>query len=310
MFNYFIFEPIKKKRLSLIPLRIAQVLHDRTAGRSNASFRRLGKMLWPKIILPPSSQMNEEAITASTNKINQRGWDILPYQMSASDILELRRFAFSTSCYANNPDEKIRITEGSIPNDSGLYVWRMTDLFQLPVIQRLLKESPLHDIAERYIGSRPTLTSLSLWLNPVYNKKFDAHIYHYDNDGPAFLKFFIYLNDVDMDSGAHVYIESSQREGKPDFLSRSKRYDRSELLNYYGTEKEIIFSAPAGTIIAEDTSGFHKGTTPKKNYRLLLVVQYAMFDIPHIEEFSPDFKKIHIEGLNPAIKQICRKFVT
>ncbi len=308
-FSYLVLEPIKQKRLSLILLRTSQLLHDKTHGRFDAWFRRLGKIMKPKISLPSSDLMNETALAASTATLKRRGWDILSYRLSENDVNELRKFAFSERAYANDPSEQIHITENNIPSDHPRYVWRMPDLFNLPVIQRLLAQSPFHDLAQRYIDSRPVMTSLSLWLDPVYNKKYDAHVYHHDNDGPAFLKFFIYLSDVTIDSGAHTYIEGSQGMGKPAHLSRSRRYERNELIDYYGAEKEIVFSAPAGTIIAEDTSGFHKGTTPKTSYRLLLQIQYAMFDIPHPEEFSPDFKKVHIEGLDPAIKRICYKFV-
>ncbi len=307
--RYIVYEPIKKRKPSLILLRITQLLHDRTAGRSNASFRHLGTMLKPIVPLPSSALMDKNAVTTSVSKLKRCGWDILPYRLSLSDVAELKKFAFSTPAYANEPSEQIHIDEMNIPNNIPRYMWRIDDLFHLPVIQRLITECPLHDIAQRYIGCRPIMTSLSLWLDSIYDKKFDAHIYHYDNDGPAFLKFFIYLSDVDIDSGAHTYIEGSQGIGKPAHLSRSKRYKRDELLKHYGDEKEIVFSAPAGTIIAEDTSGFHKGTTPKTNYRMLLHMQYAMLDIPHVDEFSPFFKKVSIDGINPAIKRICQKFI-
>jgi len=60
-------------------------------------------------------------------------------------------------------------------------------------------------------------------------------------------------------------------------------------------------------ILAEDTAGFHKGTTPK-NYRLLLQLQYATLDIPHQEEFAGLVGKVRLDGLDPGIKRIARKF--
>lgn len=308
-FRYLVLEPMKQGRSGLVLLRIAQVLHDRTQSRSDLWFQRLGKMMKPKVQLPSSKLMDENAIKEATSSLFKNGWNILPFKLGAEDIAELKKFAFSQKAYAKNLNEQINISETNIPNDFGRYEWRIPDLLSLPVVQRLIKEGPYHKIAQAYIGSRPTMTSVCLWLDPIYHKKYDAHVYHYDNDGPAFLKFFIYLTDVDIDSGAHMYIEGTQGPDKPAHLSKSKRYERSDLLDYYGAEKEIVFSAPAGTIIAEDTAGFHKGTTPTKSHRLLLQIQYAMFDIPHMEEDSPAFHKVHIEGLDPNIKQICHKFV-
>ena len=61
----------------------------------------------------------------------------------------------------------------------------------------------------------PLLTSISLWLDPVYEGVYGAHVDHYDNDGPVFLKFFIHLNDVDVDTGAHSFIQGSHIRRKP-----------------------------------------------------------------------------------------------
>ena len=308
-FHYLILEPLKQKRLALIVLRTAQLLHDKTQSRSDIWFQRLGKIIKPKVQLPISLIMNESAIATITSSLLQHGSNILPFRLSAEDIASLKKFAFSVPAYTKDPSEKINISEANIPNEFPRYEWQIPDLFRLPVVQKLIKDGPFHKIAQAYIGSRPTMTSVSLWLDTIYTKKYAAHVYHHDNDGPAFLKFFIYLTNVDLESGAHMYIDGSQGPGKPPHLSQSRRYERSELIDYYGEEKEIIFAAPAGTVIAEDTSGFHKGTTPTKSYRLLLQIQYAMYDIPHIGEDSPVFEKVHIEGLPSSIQKICHKFV-
>lgn len=309
IFKYLILEPIKENNLSLIILRTAQILYDKTNGRSNAWFCFFGRLFRPKLILPKSAMMSDEKIRDSIKKLKDRGWDILPFKLSESDITEFQKFAFSQPAYAKNLEEKIVINKDSIPNEYGRYMWKMDELLKLPVVQNIITNGPFHQIAQLYIDSRPIMTSISLWLDPVYDKKYDAHVYHYDNDGPAFLKFFIYLSDVDLDSGAHTYIETSHGTQKPAHLSRSRRYDKKELTDYYGEEKEIVFGAPAGTIIAEDTSGFHKGTTPKKSHRLLFQIQYALFDIPNKEERLPGFKKATIANLDSNIRNICRKFI-
>jgi hypothetical protein len=157
-----------------------------------------------------------------------------------------------------------------------------------------------------------------MWLDPVMDgsglndhKKgqYDPHIYHYDNDGPKFLKFFFYLTDVDKESGAHCVIQKTQFPIKDEKFSTSKRYTEEELLTHYGKENEIVFEAPAGTIIAEDTMAFHKGTDPQKAFRLLLQFEYGLIDNLNMPEQSEEkIAKIKIEQLDQNIKSIVSKF--
>jgi hypothetical protein len=306
--NYLIVEPIEKRSPALMSLRLSQILHDRSGGRFDPHVQRLLRGLKPKLPLPHSQHMSDKEIDASVETLNRQGWNILPWRLDPADIAALRAFAFNTPAYAKSPSERIAIDPANIPHDYGRYSWRISDLVRVPVVQRLIADGALHRIAQDYVGCRPLLTSISLWLDPVYDQHFDAHVYHYDNDGPGFLKFFIYLNDVDVDTGAHSFIQGSHVRRKPGHLSRAQFYEREDLLAHYGPDSEVVFSAPAGIILAEDTAGFHKGTTPRRDYRLLLQLQYAILDIPNLEEFSPGVEQVHVEGLDPSIRRIGRKF--
>jgi len=243
-------------------------------------------------------------------RLGQRGWDILPWRIPPATIAALRRFAFATPAYARDPRERIAIEESAAPRDQPRYLWPLADLTRVPALQRLLADSALHAIAQRYLGGRPLLTSIALMLDPAYRGTFDAHIYHYDIDGPKFLKYFIYLTDVDAASGAHTFIEGSHGHCKPVGLHRATRYDRALLLSHYGPDREKVFEAPAGTILAEDTAGFHKGSTPATGYRLLLQLEYGLIDIPHAEEFLSPLARAKIDNLDPAVRRITRKFFT
>jgi hypothetical protein len=307
-YRQLVMKPIERRSSALFVLQLSQLLHDRTRGRSDNSIRRLVRPMRPKVSLPRSKFMNESAIAASVGTLRRRGWDILPWRLDAGSIAELRHFAFTTPAYARHPDERIDITEASIPHEAGRYMWRISDLVRVPAVQRLIADSAPHCVAQDYIGCLPVLTSITLWLDPVYRGEFDAHVYHYDNDGPSFLKFFIYLNDVGVESGAHTFIQGTHGRDKPRQFGRSGRYDRGDLLSFYGAENEIVFTGPAGMILAEDTAGFHKGTTLTNGYRLLMQLQYAMLDIPHEEEFVGGLDRTELYGLDPGIKRIARKF--
>ena len=306
----FIIEPIANKSPALFLLRVAQVLHERTGGYTDHLLMRILSKLRPKVALPTSALIDPSEIERAVAALRARGWWLMGQRLNDQDIAEIRRFAFSTPAYATRFDEHIAIDEEQPPQDHSRYEWRMSELLQLPAIQRLLRDSALHHIAQRYIGCRPTLTSVTLWLDPVFDGTAPAHVYHYDNDGPGFLKFFIYLNDVGAETGAHSYIQGSHGRKKPETFRISRRYERDDLLRHYGADNEIVFAAPAGTMLAEDTAGFHRGMDPKQGYRLLLQLQYSAIDIPHAEEFCSPVPKADIPDLAPGIAAITRKFLS
>ena len=85
-----------------------------------------------------------------------------------------------------------------------------------------------------------------------------AQLYHFDMDRPQFLKLFFYLTDVTPDTGPHCYVRASHRE-RPAALWRDGRHADDEVLALYGRASEVEITAPRGTLIAVDTSGFRKG---------------------------------------------------
>jgi len=305
----FVIEPLRKRSSALFFSQLVQLINDRTGGRYDQSIQRAFSVLKPKAPLPNSIFMDNDNIATCVSSLRARGWNILGWKLAETDIAELRRFAFSTPAYANSPAERIVITENNIPHAYGRYRWLISDLIRVPAVQRLITDGAFARISQEYIGCEPLLTSVTLWLDPVFEGTYAAHVYHYDNDGPKFVKFFVYLTDVDTDSGAHAFIQGSHPHRKPAQFGRAGPQPREKLIAYSGAENELIFTGPAGLILAEDTAGFHKGTTLIKGYRLLLQLQYAALDIPHEEEFAPGIDRVRLEGVNPSLKRIARKFL-
>lgn len=312
-FRYLIAEPLKVRSLRLFNFRFAQLLHERANGRLDFLYGVMASGFASKVPLPEPTLLSKESIQHVVESLQKNGWAVLPERLSDADVDELTRFAISTPAYTKSMDDERLVsfsTTSTAPSANSRYVWRMDRLIKNLTVQRLVTESAFHHIAQEYLGARPILTSITLWLDPVFDGCPEEHIYHYDNDGPRFVKFFIYLTDVDFESGAHTYIQRTHGHIKPRPFKLSRRYDRDGLLRYYGKENEIVFSAPRGTVIVEDTAGFHKGTTPKTRHRLLMQFEYSLIDIPHIEELSDKIRRVDIPSLHPAIARISRKFFT
>jgi len=131
-------------------------------------------------------------------------------------------------------------------------------------------------IAASYIGAEPRLSFPESWFSfPVQTiKKTSAKNWHWDCDGIKWLKVFVYLNDVDSLNGPHAFVATSHRNWK--INNKSSRVADEEITQAYGSDKVQIFEAPKGTVIFEDTRGFHRGTPRIKGHRLVLQIQFHM----------------------------------
>lgn len=157
---------------------------------------------------------------------------------------------------------------------------------QCPTIARLAADPALQWIAARYLESVPTFVGANLWWTfPVRALQADrerhAHLFHRDVDDFRFFKFFFYLTDVTAGEGAHVCVVASHRE--PPRLRTGdrwniRRYRDEEIAATYPSARVHEICGEAGTGFAENTLCVHKGSTPTSAARLLLQLQYALFD--------------------------------
>lgn len=141
-------------------------------------------------------------------------------------------------------------------------------------------------VAARYLGSMPTFVGSNLWwTSPVQasdeDKDKHAHFYHRDVDDYRFFKYFFYITDVRYGEGAHICVRKSI--SNPPLIKKGdkwnmRRYTDAEISGYYPKEDILEITGSAGIGFAEDTLCIHKGSTPKTEPRLLLQIQYALFD--------------------------------
>jgi len=288
--------------------RLMQLQHSRLNGRFDHFIRRIYRHKLPSVKLPDSILFTKESLHLIQSDLRTRGWCIPEKKLDTLEVTKLTDMAFQKPAYWSNPEQLINLEKEAIPKKHPRYYWRINDLIRNKIVQSLIMDSGFHLIAQNYLGCRPMLTGISMWLNPPYEGSYTPHTYHYDNDGPGFLKIYFYLTDVTEDTGAHTYIQRTHGRIKPKGFRNRDHFTEKELLGRYGKENEIIFSAPAGTIIVEDTAGFHRGRTPVNGYRLLMQWQYSIIDIPSDVEPASTIQKVRLDGLDPEIRRIVGKF--
>jgi hypothetical protein len=304
----FVAEPLRHRRFDLAWYRMSQLLHDRTNGGFDAVYMNLAKKLRPKVPLPASSQMSGTEIAAVVEQLRREGYMILPLGLSIEEIEQISNFAFSTPAIGSDLGKAIPISRDDIPEGEPRYYWWMDHLAAVPAVQRIVVNGPYCAIAQEYLGCRPVLAHITLFLDRPFKGNYEAYSYHYDNEGPAFLKFFFFLTDVTIGTGAHYFMMGTQAHTKPRPFAKARIYAEEDIHGHYGREKEIIVRGPAGTILAEDTSGFHRGSTIDHSYRLLMQIEFSVIDVPTEQELNRKLNRIVVHGMHPGIGAITHKF--
>jgi len=160
-----------------------------------------------------------------------------------------------------------------------------------PAMQQLMGDSAILAIAESYLQTLPMLGDVTLWWSAVHPGDQDndaGQNFHFDFDTPPrWLMFFIYLTDVDTETGPHMYVRGSHRANIPAAADlRSRGYVRipdGDVTAALGQDKVVELHGKRGTVLAVDTMGFHKGKPLIAGHRLMgqLIYSYAHFTGAH-----------------------------
>jgi hypothetical protein len=138
----------------------------------------------------------------------------------------------------------------------------------------LATRADLVDLVASYFGCTPVLDSIQAWWSyPGNDTAKEAENFHRDNESIRFLKFFIYLTDVDSETGPHVLVEGSSSSPK---LTMLRRLSDNEVETEFGAERIKCIFGKAGDAFIEDTFGIHKGQLPKSKRRLLVQFRYSV----------------------------------
>ena len=261
-----------------------------TAGRHMLHAARLRRMLHVCEAEIEQTVFSDVARDAFVKNLNDDGAAFglcLPPDMVAAIV----RYANQAPCHADRDEKKgFPLAERDRAEQnlgkSILVAQYFNTAQDCPAIAQLTRDPLLHWIAGRYLGSVPTLVGVNLWWTfPVDASDEDrdrhAHLFHRDVDDFRFFKFFFYLTDVEPGDGAHVCVLGShQQPPARSFADRwvIRRYSDTEVQAAYPAEAIREICGPAGIGFAENTFCIHKGRTPVRAPRLLLQIQFALFD--------------------------------
>ncbi len=141
-------------------------------------------------------------------------------------------------------------------------------------------DNKLLEIVADYLGLWPCLHSLGAWLNyPTDAPPASSQLWHRDPEDLKLIKVFIYLTDVNEQSGPFTYIPKTHPFGAKTALAhkldKHKRLPDRLVARVFPPNKWRVCTGPSNTMILADTVGYHRGGKPRVGQRILLTFTYT-----------------------------------
>ncbi len=225
------------------------------------------------------------SLETTLGQLNTDGYAILDTKISPEIVAELASYFASAPCTLTSDQELNMAPQDRVVVDmeNPLAVKYSVDTNAIllnATVRKMLLDRGLLQIAQQYLGSTPIVDIVTAWYSfPSANPSHEAaQLFHFDLDRVRWLKAFFLLTDQTVETGAHVYIPGTQRDGgiSPELLAKGyARLEDHEVANYYPESQWKTMVAPAGSILLEDTRGLHKGISLQRDHRLMLQFEYA-----------------------------------
>jgi hypothetical protein len=182
-----------------------------------------------------------------------------------------------------------RFKASQAPANASMAAYPLETVLGCPHVLEAVNCPDMLRIAAGYLGCKPTLSSIGIrWSFPQPKARTDVQNFHRDPDDWRFLKFFVYLTDVDAGTGPHEFVAGSHRTAGR-LLARP--YTKAEIEREHGPDRIRTITGPRGTSFVADTYGIHRGAVPTTGARLILQAQYSLLPV-----FSFRYKPVSLES--------------
>ena len=255
----------------------------------------------------PNYKPSKEALDIAL-KIEEKGYYKIENFLDTDQIDLLNKKVEKILDDGNHPDNQGKISQQNA-RDNKLYIQCLQPLICAPEIHPFVFNDLIIDTAGAYMDCQPAFGTCNLRKSFVNNMSEGGNqIYHVDPNSPRFLKFFVYLDDVDENGGPFCYVEGSHtKKFEIDRRNWNEQYNWStdSIEQIYGKDKVKYLTAKKGDLLIADTNGWHRGTKPLNKDRTMLTLDYVCH--PEFFEETSKFKikKEDFNKLEDKYKPLC-----
>lgn len=136
--------------------------------------------------------------------------------------------------------------------------------------------------AGQYLGCAPALRSIQYLYTPQNQTEDGSQMLHFDHIDGRQLKLFVYLTDIDADTGPFVFIpaDDSDRVLRSTGLTwdeaHTRRFEDHEVEAIVPKNRMIMLTGPAGAGGMVDTTRcLHFGGRARRGERHMMIIQYT-----------------------------------
>ena len=239
-----------------------------------------------------SSLFPSTSIQDAVESLRTRGWHLFKGVLSPSQvsllIKESASFGLSEELSGQVIGSRDLTRETCISMDGIRFFYDKRLLYESRLLSDISADPVLKGIAQSYLGTSSLNCLRTGWMSigrPTVQSSLRsaaAQEFHFDYDALRFLKVFIFLSEVGSGSGPHQFYEGSH--SKLPFLEKQLkripvniRVSSSQLNDLYGVDALKTFEVPMGSVLIEDTTGFHRGN-PLLDGRVRDMLQLFYYD--------------------------------
>jgi hypothetical protein len=272
-------------RLAEAPYMAMVKMFGHTGGLSNDVLHKVVAATRPKRSVPGPTMFGPPSVSGveeATEKLKRDGYVIFPDLLDETVCDRLRQLAETLPCEVRLRPDLDAAPFRSLPPDVSVGWFLEQDLASEPLIQQIAGDPGLLNLAQSYLGCQPVLSVLAMWWSRAAEatdreRIENAQQFHFDIDRVKWLKFFVYLTDVQSSTGPHVFVAGSHRRGAQprQFLTgANSRRDDASVEERFG-DRVVELTGPKGTVFAADTRALHKGKFPLVGERLVLQLEFS-----------------------------------
>tara|TARA_R110000824_G_scaffold268546_2_gene457192 strand:+ start:3671 stop:4540 length:870 start_codon:yes stop_codon:yes gene_type:complete len=181
-------------------------------------------------------------------------------------------------------------------------------LYNIEGATQIAFDDRIIEMASSFYGCLPAIGTCNLRKSYANNLPSRAtNLFHRDFNSVRIIKFFAYLNDVDIHTGPFTYVEGSNAKMFSGWDAKQRWMD-AELENAYSKQSIKRCTAKAGDLLMGWTNGWHKGQKVRKGSRLMFTINFVIH--PELadgkeQDISFKIKKSFYDSLPDRKKPVC-----